>query len=75
MSSLLSLMNPMLHLLSTTVGVLDRGVLNQPVKVNCVPLIIDGDAKETQGLYWFRQLVPYVQSERSILYSLAPKCL
>ena len=26
--------------------------------------------KETQGLYCFRQLVPYVQSERSILYSL-----
>ena len=27
------------------VGVLDRGVLNQPVNVNCVPLIPDGDAK------------------------------
>ena len=26
--------------------------------------------KETQGLYWFRQSRPYVQSERSILYSL-----
>ena len=29
----------------TLVGVLDRGVLNQPVNVNCVPLIPDGDAK------------------------------
>ena len=27
------------------VGVSDRGVLNQLVKVNCVPLISDGDAK------------------------------
>ena len=27
------------------VGVSDRGVLNQPVNVNCVPLISDGDAK------------------------------
>ena len=27
------------------VGVSDRGVLNQLVKVNCVPLIPDGDAK------------------------------
>ena len=26
--------------------------------------------KEIQGLYWFRQSVPYVQSEGSILYSL-----
>ena len=28
-----------------TVRVSDRGVLNQPVNVNCVPLILDGDAK------------------------------
>ena len=28
-----------------TVGVSDQGVLNQLVKVNCVPLIPDGDAK------------------------------
>ena len=28
-----------------TVGVSDRGVLNQPVNVNYVPLIPDGDAK------------------------------
>ena len=27
------------------VGVSDRGVLNQPVNLNCVPLIPDGDAK------------------------------
>ena len=26
--------------------------------------------QETQGLYWFGQWVPYVQSESSILYSL-----
>ena len=56
--------------LKVFVGVSDRGVLNQPAKVNCVPLIPDGDAKVTQGLYWFRQLVPYIQSERSVLYSL-----
>ena len=51
------------------VGVSDRGVLNQLVNLNCVPLVPDGDAKR-QGLYWFRQSMPYVQSERSILYSL-----
>ena len=28
-----------------TVGVSDQGVLNQLVNVNCVPLILDGDAK------------------------------
>ena len=27
------------------VGASDRGVLNQPVNVNCVPLVPDGDAK------------------------------
>ena len=27
------------------VGVLDRGELNQLVNLNCVPLILDGDAK------------------------------
>ena len=32
-------------MLTMSVGVLDRGVLNQPVNVNCVPLIPDGDAK------------------------------
>ena len=51
------------------VGVSDWGVLNQLVNMNCVPLILIGDAKR-QGLYWFRQSVPYVQSRRSILYSL-----
>ena len=30
---------------SPCVGVSDRGVLNQLVKVNCVPLILNGDAK------------------------------
>ena len=30
---------------TTAVGVLDRGVLNQLVNLNCVPLIPDGDAK------------------------------
>ena len=33
------------NLFIQTVGVSDRGVLNQPVNVNCVPLIPDGDAK------------------------------
>ena len=28
-----------------SVGVSDRGVLNQLVNLNCVPLILDGDAK------------------------------
>ena len=32
----------------TCVGVSDRGVLNQPVNVNCVPLIPDGDAKRNK---------------------------
>ena len=30
---------------NSCVGVSDRGVLNQSVNVNCVPLIPDGDAK------------------------------
>ena len=30
---------------SRIVGVSDQGVLNQPVNLNCVPLIPDGDAK------------------------------
>ena len=41
------------------VGVSDWGVLNQLVNMNCVPLILIGDAKR-QGLYWFRQSAPYV---------------
>ena len=34
-----------LHVEMLSVGVSDRGVLNQPVNLNCVPLIPDGDAK------------------------------
>ena len=42
MSSLLSLIDPFDILV---VGVSDRGVLNQLVNLNCVPLILDGDTK------------------------------
>jgi len=46
------------------------GVLNQRVNLCCVFPIPDGDAKRHKVLYWFRQWMPYVQSERVFLYSL-----
>ena len=58
-----------IRLFSMLVGVLDRGVLNQRVKMYCVSLIPDGDAKRHKVYTGSGNRCP-TSSERAISYSL-----